>query len=93
MMWNQVCQRDDGIDKVHKLFYCEVCKMVAKCFPELCFATVKDSSGNSLIVITQQTLNLHPQALFGYMQEHAFIFLLQHALLKLVTNQQGRPSI
>ena len=34
--------------------------MGAKCFPELCFATVKESSGNLMVVTTQQILNLHP---------------------------------
>ena len=46
--------RNDGIDKVKSaLFHREVCDMGAKCFPELCFAPVQDSSGNSMVVITQ----------------------------------------
>ena len=44
---------NDGIDKVKKLFHCEVCEMAVKCFPELRFATVKDSSGNLMVVITR----------------------------------------
>ena len=50
--------------KQSKWLHCEVCKMGAKCFPELCFAAVEDSSGNSMVVITQRTLSLHPP--FGY---------------------------
>ena len=58
--------RNDGIDKVKtELFHHEVCEMGAKYFPELCFATVEDSAGNSMVIITQQTLNLHSP--FGYM--------------------------
>ena len=45
--------RDNDIDKVKKLFHCEVCKMETKYFPELCFAAVKDSSGNLMVMITQ----------------------------------------
>ena len=47
------------------MFHREVCEMRARCFPELCFAAVEDSSGNSMVMITQRTLNLHPP--FGYM--------------------------
>ena len=36
--------RNNDVDKVNKLFHCEVCKMEAKCFIELCFAAVDDSS-------------------------------------------------
>ena len=53
--------RNDGVDKVKtKLFHREICEMGTRCFPELCFATVEDSSGNSMIMITQRNLNLHP---------------------------------
>ena len=47
-----------------EFFHCEVCDTVAQCFPELCFISVQDISGNSMVVITQRTLNLHPH--FGY---------------------------
>ena len=58
--------RNDGVDKVKTgIFHREVCEMGARCFLELCFAAVEDSSGNSTVMITQRTLNLHP--LFGYM--------------------------
>ena len=60
--------RNDGIDKVKiKMFHREVCEMGARCFPELCFAAVEDSSGNSMVMITQRTLNLHPP--FGCMSQ------------------------
>ena len=52
---------NDGVDRVRtELFHREVCEMGAKCFPELCFAPVQDSSGNSMVLITQRTLNFHP---------------------------------
>ena len=52
--------RFDGVDKVKtELFHREICEMGTRCFPELCFAAVEDSSGNSMIMITQRTLNLH----------------------------------
>ena len=35
-MWNHIHQRNDGINEVNKLIYCEVYEMGAKCFPELC---------------------------------------------------------
>ena len=44
---------NDNIDKVKKLFHCEVCEIGGKCFPELRFATVKGSLGNLMVVITQ----------------------------------------
>ena len=57
--------RNDGVDKANiQLFHHEVCEMGARCFAELCFAVVMDSSDNSMVVIIQQTLYLHP--LFGY---------------------------
>ena len=43
----------DGIDKVNKLLHCEVYKMGAKCFLELCFATAEGSTGNLMVVLTQ----------------------------------------
>ena len=55
---------NDGVDKMYKLFHCEVCKMGAKCFLKLSFATVENSLGNSMVVITQQTLTIH--LLFGF---------------------------
>ena len=46
--------RNDGVNKANiQLFHCEVCKMGARCFSELCFVAVKDNSGNSMAVITQ----------------------------------------
>ena len=46
--------RNDGVDKVKtELFNREVCEMGAKCFPELCFAAVKYSAGNSMLIIMQ----------------------------------------
>ena len=63
-MWNRVRQRDDGVDKVNKLFHHEVCEIAAKFFLVPCFATVEDISGNLMATITQRTLNLRP--LFGY---------------------------
>ena len=36
--------RNYDVDKVNKLFHREVCKMEAKCFIELCFAAIEDSS-------------------------------------------------
>ena len=57
--------RNNGVDKVNKLFYHEVSQMGATCFPELCFTAAKYSSGNSMVVITQPTLIIHPP--FDYM--------------------------
>ena len=57
--------RNDGVNKVNiQLFHHEVCEMGARCFAELCFVAVKDSSDNLMVVITQQTLYLRPP--FGY---------------------------
>ena len=57
--------RNDGVNKANiQLFHREVCNMRARCFAELCFAAVEDSLGNSMVVITQRTLYLHPP--FGY---------------------------
>ena len=55
---------NDGVDKMYKLFHREVCKMGAKYFLKLPFAAVENSSGNSMVVITQETLTIHP--LFGF---------------------------
>ena len=56
---------NNAADKVKiESFHHEVCDTVAQCFPELCFISVQDISGNSMVVITQRTLNLHPS--FGY---------------------------
>ena len=55
---------NDGVDKMCKLFHREVCKMGAKYFLKLSFATVENSLGNSMVIITQQTLTIHP--LFGF---------------------------
>ena len=53
--------RNDGVDKANiQLFHRTVCKMGARCFAEICFAAVEDSLGNSMVVITQRTLYLHP---------------------------------
>lgn len=46
--------------------------MGATCFPELCFTAVKYSSGNSMVIITQPTLIIHPP--FDYVQEYALTF-------------------
>ena len=46
--------RNDGVDKANiQLFHHEVCEMGARCFTQLCFAVVVDSSGNSMVVIIQ----------------------------------------
>ena len=59
--------RNDGVNKANiQSFHREVCEMGARCFVKLCFAAVEDSLGNPM-VITQQTLYLHP--LFGYMSQ------------------------
>ena len=44
---------NDGVDKMYKLFHREVCKMEAKYFLKLSFAAVENSSGNSMVAITQ----------------------------------------
>ena len=53
------------IDKAKiESFHHEVCELGVDRFPELCFSPVQDISGNSMLVITQRTVMLHPP--FGY---------------------------
>ena len=67
-------EMNNGADKMKiKSFHREVCDTVAKRFPELCFVAVQDFSGNSMIVITQRTLNHHPH--FGYVSRIRVIIL------------------
>ena len=71
-------EMNNGADKMKiKSFHRKVCDTVAKRFPELCFVSVQDFSGNSMIVITQQTLNHHPP--FGHVSRiHAIILVFQY---------------
>ena len=56
--------RNDGVTKANiQLFHRELCEMGARCFAELYFVAVEDSSGNLMVLIMQRTLYLHP--LFG----------------------------
>ena len=43
----------------HELFHHEVCELGTNDFPDLCFVKAQDDAGNSMVVITQQTLMFH----------------------------------
>ena len=61
--------RNDDVEKAKdkawiESFHREICKMGTESFPELCFSSVGDTSGNSIVVITQCTVMFQPP--FGY---------------------------
>ena len=44
----------------NETFQNKVCNKLERVFQDLCFVKAYDSSGNSMVVITQQTLMFHP---------------------------------
>ena len=51
----------DECDKAkNDTFHNEVCEKPARDFQDLCFVKAYDSSGNSMVVITQRTFMFHP---------------------------------